>query len=186
MSIKSVLTAAIFKQDEAGRTIMYPNGAMGRGYVVPDAATAEKMRSFLMWLIIGCGLVGGIGMRLLTMWCGQIEDWTALPWTIAASALVAIGITYRMLIARRLVRGLVPAEERMGMTEALRRQAAAMPRWYLMVMLVFGGALAITSGYWIIAGASVGQHIAGLGGSILFGAIVAQAIWGLRQKRTTA
>ena len=185
MSIKSVLTAALFKRDETGRTLMYPNGAMGGGYVVPDAATEERMRSILMWLVIGCGLLGGVGMQLLTMWGGQVEDWTALPWTIALSALVAIGVTYRMII-KHLARGLMPAQERMGMAEALKRQAAAMPRWYLMVMVIFGGALAITSVYWIIAGATVGQHLAGLGGSILFGAIVAQAIWGLRQKRTAA
>ena len=181
MSLKSVITAPLFKRDEAGRTLVYPNGATGRGYVVPDAATAERMRSILMWLVIGCGLIGGVGMQQLTMWRGQFEDWTAMTWMIALCALVVIGVAYRMVI-RRLVRGLVPAEERMGMGEALKRQATAMPRWYLVVMLVFGGALAISSGYWIIAGTSIGQHLAGLGGSILFGAIVAQAIWGLTHR----
>ena len=42
MSIQNVLTAALFKRDEQGRTVMYPNGVIGRGYVVPDAATEQR------------------------------------------------------------------------------------------------------------------------------------------------
>ena len=65
MSIQNVLTAALFKRDDAGRTVVFPNGAAGRGYFVPDAATEQKLRRKLMWAIVAAGLLGGIGMQIM-------------------------------------------------------------------------------------------------------------------------
>jgi hypothetical protein len=45
MSIESFVTAANFKRDQAGRTIVYPFGWLGRGYFVPDAATEHAASS---------------------------------------------------------------------------------------------------------------------------------------------
>ena len=74
MSIQNVLTAALFKRDEQGRTVMYPNGVIGRGYVVPDAATEHKMRRTLMWLVLGSGLFGGIGIQVMMFIFGSMGD----------------------------------------------------------------------------------------------------------------
>lgn len=59
MSIKAFLTSALFKSDQAGRTIVYPNGVAGRGYFVPDAATELRMRRTLMWAVLGSAVFGG-------------------------------------------------------------------------------------------------------------------------------
>ncbi len=184
MSIKNMLTAALFKQDDAGRTVMYPNGAMGRGYLVPDDATAEKMRRVVMWLVIAAGLVGGIGMQVLMLAYGQVYQWTAEPWIVAVSALVIFCVGYRLAM-RTITRRMTPATQRMGTVEALRRQAEAMPRWYLWTIAVFAPLMVIGSVAWMITGTSMANYALGFVGIILFGIIMAQAIHGLKHRPRT-
>jgi len=184
MSIKNVLTAAMFKRDEAGRTLMYPNGGMGRGYVVPDAATEQRMRSALMWLVIGAGLFGGIGMQVMIIVYGQASEWTAEPWAVAFAALVGLCAGHR-LVVRMLTRRLRVAQERMGVAEAMRRQAEAMPRWYLWFIAVFSPLMVVGSVAWMMIGNSVMKYPLGLVCIILFGATMGQAIYGLTRRPQT-
>jgi uncharacterized membrane protein YuzA (DUF378 family) len=182
LSIKNMLTAAQFRTDDAGRTVMYPNGAWGRGYVVPDAATERKMRSTLMWLVVGCALVGVIGMQIMTSIFGQASEWTtATPWIIVLAALLALGVGYR-LIVRMLVRGMTPVEERMGTIETLKRQAEAMPRSYLWFSVIFAPLMVAGSVAWMIVGGSMMKYPLGLVVIVLFGMIMAQAIYGLKHR----
>ena len=88
MTIKNMLTAAMFKTDDAGRTVVYPNGAMGRGYIVPDPATEQRMRRVMQWAIIGSGLIGGVGTQVMRMVYGQVFEWTGEPWGIALAAMM--------------------------------------------------------------------------------------------------
>jgi hypothetical protein len=37
-----------FKMDESGRALYYPWGSLGRGYIVPDKATEDNIRYFLV------------------------------------------------------------------------------------------------------------------------------------------
>jgi hypothetical protein len=171
----------LFKSDCAGRTLMYPNGAMGRGYVVPDAATEQRMRRTLMWLIVGSGLFGGIGMHAMMTLYGNIDVWTAQTWTIGIGALVAFGIGYQ-LVAKSLARGMMPAEQRMGMVEALKRQSEAMPRWYLWFIAVFAPSMVAGSVMWMISEASLWGCALCLVGMGLFGAITVQAVHGLKHR----
>ena len=181
MSIQNMLVAPLFKSDGAGRTVMYPNGAMGRGYVVPDAETEQRMRRTLLWLIIGAGLFGGLGMQVMTLFYGQFYTWTAEPWTISIAALVAFGIAYR-LVAKALTRGMTPAELRMGMVEALKRQSEAMPRWYLWFIALFAPLMVAGSAIWMLLEASLANYALGVAGIVLFGAIMIQAVHGLTHR----
>ncbi len=181
MSVKDMLTAALFKRDESGRTVMYPNGIAGRGYFLPDGATEQRMRRFLMWMVVGAGLYGGLITQVLTLRYGQVLDWTGEPWTIALSALAALGIGYRVIV-RRLTRGLALANQRMGVLEGLRRQAEAMPRWYLWFMAVVAPGLVAGSLWWMVAFASIQTLLIGLAGTLLFGVVTAQAIYGLSHR----
>ena len=90
MSIKTFLTSALFKRDQAGRTIVYPNGVAGCGYFVPDAETERRMRRTMMWAVLASAVFGGAGMVALMTVYGQIFDWTAEPWIIAIAALMAL------------------------------------------------------------------------------------------------
>jgi hypothetical protein len=176
-----MLTAALFKRDEAGRTVMYPNGIAGRGYFLPDAASEQRMRRILMWMVIGAGLSGGLGMQVLTLVYGQVLDWSGEPWAIALFALLALGIGYRLLVWR-LTRGLELANQRMGVIEGLRRQAEAMPRWYLWFIVALAPGLVVGSMWWMAAFASIPMFLVGLVGTLLFGTVTAQAVYGLTHR----
>lgn len=184
MSIQNVLTAALFKRDEEGRTVVFPNGVMGRGYVVPDAATEQKMRRSLMWLIITSGLVGGVGMQIMLALFGQVVGWTAKPWGITVAALLAIGIVH-WIVAAQLARGMTPAGQRLGVVEALKRQAEAMPRWYLGLMVIVAALMVAGSAVWMVVGTSMAKYLLGLCGIGLFGVLMMQAVHGLTHRPQT-
>src|SRR5262245_1792424 len=137
MSVEAFLTSALFKRDQAGRAIVYPNGVAGRGYFVPDAATEQRMRRTMMWAVLASAVFGGAGMVALMAVYGQLFDWTAEPWIIVVAALVTFNFGYRSW-AKRLMRGMAPATERMRLVEAWKRQAEAMPRWYLWFNAIAG------------------------------------------------
>lgn len=185
MSIKNMLTAALFKRDDAGRTVMYPNGAMGRGYIVPDAATEERMRRRVLWLVVGSGLFGGIGMQFLIIFYGQVTSWGGEPWAIAIGALAAFATGYRLAV-RSMVRGMTPSGQRMGTMEAFRRQAEVMPRWYLWFIAVFAPLAVVGSAIWLLMDSSMSSRIIGVIGIALFGLITVQAIHGLRHRAQLA
>lgn len=184
MTIKNMLTAAMFKTDDAGRTVVYPNGAMGRGYIVPDPATEQRMRRVLQWAIIGSGLIGGVGTQVMLMVYGQVFEWTGEPWGIALVAMMVLGFAYRS-VAGMLTRGMVPVQARLGMVEAMRKQAEAMPRWYLWSVAIFAPMMVVGSAAWLVAGASLTGYVVGFVGVILFGMVTAQAIYGLKSRLRT-
>lgn len=184
MSIRNVLTAALFKRDQEGQTVMYPNGAMGRGYVVPDAAIEQRMRRVIMWLIIGSGLLGGLGMQAMMLIYGQVDLWGIEPWAIAIAALVPIAILYRVVV-KGLTRGMIPVDQRMGMVEGLQRQAEAMPRWYLVCMIVVAIVMLIGGAFWIARATSMMKVALGLAAIVLFAVVMCQAIYGLTHRPQT-
>jgi hypothetical protein len=181
MSLKEMLTAALFKRDDAGRTIIYPNGATGAGYVVPDTATEQKLRKTLFWMIVAAGLFGGVGMQVLTTLYGDVPQWTAQAWGIAAAALAAFAIGYRALV-RRLTRGMAPAEQRMGIVEAYKRQADAAPRWYLWFLVVMAPIMFLGSVIYMATGVWIMKYAIGPIGLALSALVMAQGLYGLRQR----
>jgi hypothetical protein len=185
MSIKNMLTAALFKRDDAGRTVMYPNGAMGRGYVVPDTATEERMRRRFLWLIVGSGLFGGIGMQFLIIFYGQVASWGGKPWAIAIGALVAFAVGYRLAV-RGMVRGMTLSAQRMGMVEAFRRQAEVMPRWYLWFIAVYAPLAVVGCAIWMLMDGSMLSRVIGATGILLFSVVSIQATQGLKHRAQLA
>jgi hypothetical protein len=135
-----------------------------------------------MWLVVGCALVGVIGMQIMIGICGQASEWTtATPWVVVLAALMALGLGYR-LVVRMLARGMTPVEERMGVVEALKRQAEAMPRSYLWFSVIFAPLMVVGSVAWMIIGGSMMKYPLGLIVILLFGMIMAQAIYGLKHR----
>lgn len=182
MSLQDVLTAPLFKRDSDNRLVMFPNGALGNGYIVPDAGMESRLRRTLMWMIISAGVLGGVGSQVMTVAFGQPGEWSLAIWGGAAAALVLLMVLYRHM-AGRLGRGLAPSGMRMGVGEALMRQADAMPRWYLWAMAIGGGLLVVGSLIWMAAAQGLVERAVGLVGVLLFGAIVLQAIIGLSRAR---
>ena len=166
MSIEALLTSPLFKRDQAGRTIVFPNGVMRRGYFVPDTEE-RRMRRTLMWAKLSTMVVAGIVLPALMVGYGQMFhfalvnnpsnaevpdlllmfDWTAEPWIIAAAALSVVSFSYGCW-AKRLVRGMTPAPatERMSRVEAFKHLAGALPRGYLWFNAISGPILLVYMG----------------------------------------
>ena len=180
MSIEAFLTSALFKRDEAGRTIVYPNGVAGRGYFVPDAATEQRLRWTLMWAVLASAVFGGSGMIGLMAVYGQIFDWTAKPWIIAIAALIVFNSAYRSWV-KLLMRGMLPAMEPMRLVEAWKRQAEAMPRWYLWFSAITGPFLFVGMVFNIAVTQSATVAILSVICMPLFVVASMQAFYGLRR-----
>jgi hypothetical protein len=69
--------------------------------------------------------------------------------------------------------------------EGLKRQADAMPHWYLWLLAIFAPLAIVGSVQWWFVGASTAKHWLGLAGIALYGTIMAQAIYGLINRRQT-
>ncbi len=184
MSLQDALTAPLFKREDDGRTVMFPMGVWGRGYVVPDDATAQRMRRTLMWLMISAGLVGGFGSQIMAWLFGPPASWNPAAWAAAAGALAVVSAGYWLFTAR-LVRDLAPSSDRLGLIEALKTQAEAMPGWYLWLAAICAVLMLAGSAYWAIAGSTISNHLLGIGGVGLFGAATLQAIYGLTRRAKT-
>ena len=180
--MKDALTAALFERTADGQTIMYPNGVVGRGYIIPDKETEQRMRGILMWLVLTAGIIGGVGVAGLQAYFGAPLDWPAAVWlgALAVMALVAAG--YRVL-AGRLAHGLTPVDARLGLVHALKKQARAMPRWYLISLAIFSPLMAASSLYGLVVGPTAGARALGFVGLVLFASTTAQSVYGLRQPR---
>jgi hypothetical protein len=182
MSLQDVLTAPLFKRDQENRLVMFPNGALGGGYFVPDADTEKRLRKTLMWVIISAGAFGGFGSQIMMLAFGQPAEWTLGTWAVAVGALAVLAFGYR-LVASRLSQGLAPSQMRLGLGEALMRQADAMPRWYLWTIAIGGGLMAAGSLYGLLAADALTERALAVVGLALFGTIVLQGVHGLRRAR---
>ena len=72
---------------------------------------------------------------------------------------------------------------RLAVIEGLRRQAHALPPWYLWLLAIFAPLAIVGSAQWCIAGASTAKQLLGLAGIVLYGTIMTQAIFGLINRR---
>jgi F0F1-type ATP synthase membrane subunit a len=60
----------------------------------------------------------------------------------------------------------------MGMVEGLQRQAEAMPRWYLVCMIVVAIVMLIGGAFWIARATSMMQVALGLAAIVLFAVVI--------------
>jgi hypothetical protein len=105
------------------------------------------MRHSLMWLVHGCGILGSAGPAVLLGFYGQISEWPIAAWAIAIVAPVAITLVYR-LAANTLTRGMEPADLRMELIDALKRQFEAFPAWFLWLALLMAPLVAAGAVFW--------------------------------------
>jgi len=152
--LQNTTTAPLFRCDECGYTVVYPNGMLGGGYIVPDAVSERSMRRSLVWLVHGYGVMGGAGAAILLGFYGQISEWPIAAWAIAIVGFVAITFAYR-LAANTLTRGMESADLRMELIDALKRQAEAFPAWYLWLMLIMAPLAVACAVFWLMNSPSI-------------------------------
>ena len=176
--LQNTTTAPLFRCDECGYTVVYPNGMLGGGYIVPDAVSERSMRRSLVWLVHGYGVMGGAGAAILLGFYGQISEWPIAAWAIAVFGLVAIAIAYH-LSANTLTRGMEPADLRMELIDALKRQAEAFPAWYLWLVLLMAPIAAAGAVLWQMNSPSIINYAVATGGIAWFITGAIQAVHGL-------
>jgi hypothetical protein len=181
MTMQETLTAALFTRNDAGQSVVYPNGALGRGYILPNAETEQRMRRILMWMIISAGVAGGLGGQGMFMYFGRPSDWPTQAWVTALIALGAFAAAYRFA-AVGLARGLAPVEARLSIVDALRRQSEAMPRWYLVLLAIISPIIALGAVHGIVMGPTAGMRVLSGIGAVLFATTTVQAIYGLTRR----
>jgi hypothetical protein len=81
-----------------------------------------------------------------------------------------------------LMRALASVPQRSQIIESLKTQADAMPLWYLWLLAIVAPLTIMASAGWLIAGVSTAKNVLGLAGIALYGAIMAQAIYGLMRR----
>lgn len=128
------MSAAAFKTDGKGRTLFFPNGVMGGGYVVPGEAALGAIKSKLRWFYGALLLCIGVGMPILNKVTSSLALWPAIA-TYAGVLAVLMAGAY--LVTTLAASGLERTEERMRFSEAVNTQAKTLPRWATLTMMGF-------------------------------------------------
>ena len=117
MSVTSIFDALfvdqLFRTNERGETVFYPNGAVARGYLVPaerEASVRSGVRRLALIALVGAIVFAVILPRMIEAWLGMTIP---LGWFIAY-ALVAFSVAFGAIIyaLSRLTAGLEPAPAR--------------------------------------------------------------------------
>jgi hypothetical protein len=151
---------------------------LGGGYIVPDEVGERSIRRSLMWLLHGSGVLGCVGPAVLLGFYGQISEWPIAAWAIAIVGFVAINIAYH-LEANTLTRGMEPADLRMELIDALKRQAEAFPACYLWLVLLMAPLAVAGAMFWQVDSPSIINYAVATAGIACFITGAIQAVHGL-------
>ncbi len=149
------LTNGNFKKDRNGNTVFFPWGVLGKGRVLADESTENKVRGFVrlyyqitLPMIIGVGIIAG--------------------WTWSFLLLPILGAWFH-LKTKNLVAGCPLSEDRLTLKESYSNSAAGHNKLMLWLVFIFS-TLFVVAGIWIAANAtSSSQMFFGLASAIFFG-----------------
>ncbi len=144
------LSSGYFQTGRDGRTLFYPWGALGRGYVVASEKDEARLRRQInIYMGVMLGLLLALGM--------------ANRYAMAGVVAVLTVVFYYVWSRYYLTRGLQPTDERMRLREAMTAQAMSYSwaaLWALeLLFLLFTGmcafVLVIEPADWLISGAGI-------------------------------
>ena len=178
MSLTEFFVGVLFKRDEHGRSVFFPNGALGGGFIVPDPVTERRIRDSMMRLQVGAAVFSSVVMTAVQWAIGGMADWRAEVWFGFAIGMTAFSLLMRFA-GMRLVKGLAPASRavRLGVGEFYRGQAAALPRWYHRSQVALSGSAFLIGTAVVMSGRD--QSVIGVPGTVTFGMIAAFSLFGL-------
>ncbi len=118
----------LFKTTTDGKRIFFPNGVLGKGFVVDSDETYQRLRAYYKWRFLFVFFAAAILPKLFT-WYGVFL------------AVVLFGLAYRFSIGQ-LTKDLPIADERMTFQDALENNArtfalGAVTLWFVVVFGVF-------------------------------------------------
>ncbi len=163
----SAIAESMFKKDPSGRRVFFPQGANGRGLVVPSEDEYRRVRGVLS--LTRNGLVAFVGAFALL----PIPIWAALL------LLVPAWFAERAWL-RNTTQHWAPSHERISRSEVIEAQAKAYDPRFL--WLLFFGSLLLFLGSAVLAISDPKEHFASVLGVPLFGAGTLVSLWMLRLK----
>lgn len=141
------ISAANIKTEPSGRTLYFPFGVLGRGYVVPDEVALEKLRRRLRWYF---GLTIGLAGFAAPFVVSLLEAMSFASAVMMALSLLALACLLGIAVSRRLSRDMAATDEKLKLAEAVEAQARNIPRWFwpaqvvLWSLCILGGALMLS------------------------------------------
>jgi hypothetical protein len=148
MGLKSIFDGLyidqLIQKNEQGEFILYPNGLMGRGYLLPadrEPAIRQRLRlTMLLSLIVGT-MYGLFALRVVES--GHVDSLLGWLLVIAIAVLLVGGILFYQ---SRLADGLEPVPGKQPTTgEWLRRGRQARPTWTYWFSAIAGALLLLMS-----------------------------------------
>ncbi len=116
------LTDAFFKRNADGESLFYPNGVLGKGYVLPDEAKRDEVRRFVRhYYIVTFG-----SMIVIGAFAEPIYYFPLFPFFL-------VGYYWKIT---QLVSGLPKTSERLSVKETYANSARSHNRVTLWLMLV--------------------------------------------------
>jgi hypothetical protein len=131
----------MFKSDESGRTLYYPWGSLGRGYVVPDKVTENKIRFFLV--AYQCVVYFSFIALIIVQDILQYQIIQFNLFFLSAFIIWLLGISI-------LTRNLIPSVVKLSFHENMLR-AARLRSWKLLWAVFIGQLLFIAMGISMIS-----------------------------------
>jgi hypothetical protein len=122
------VAANYFKETDEGEVIYYPNGALGKGRLVPDEATREALFNMQKQMLQVLFLV-----VLPYIWIIGIAG----AYTLGAFSPVLLVAGYYLYRQHKLTRHLKKHHLRLGFKEAATRGSKVLPDAYYKIMMVF-------------------------------------------------
>lgn len=173
------LVNPLFARDSQGRFVFYPYGALGRGRILPDEATAERIRrrvrvGYMLFFLI---LIPAMGYFGATFGAGGTRFTVMeLLGFIALGGIVGLAF---QLYMRSLVRGRPVSDERLTFRSTWQTQARTLGRGWLTGLLIVS-ILLVLSGLAALAIDPRGNLVAGLTSIVMFG-LCAVLFWHQRR-----
>lgn len=165
------LSDPMFKRDANGRILFYPSGKLGKARILPDEATAGRLRKTVKY-----GMLTLIAVVVALVLVTPI--WIAIP-----GAMVVGGLWQLYLVSA--VRDCPKSDETLTFKEIREAQARALGLGWLIPFAILSVLLMAVSAY--LALAARGNPLVGWIGVLIFGAclvsIVLQIRTRLRQTR---
>lgn len=102
------LSDSSFKTDSHGNTIFYPWGIIGKGYVLPDKKTEDKIRKFVIWYHFTGLIVILVTGAFLGLW-------------IVSLLFLPIAVLVWCVQSKRFIMGLPQSDEKLSYKENLKK-----------------------------------------------------------------
>ncbi len=167
MGYFDALAASSFKTDDLGQVLFFPWGFLGRGYVLPTAREADRLKRTLV-RVYAVVLLVVIGLVMFA------------PIWVAFALLVPYTVLYALCV-RRVTKDLRPAEDRLTLNESYANQAQRHSTWVLWLLLI--GSLLLVAGGLAMLALDPSRWLIGSASAVFFGFCAFAILRMLRAKR---